>query len=492
MAKYLYGASVQGIQSFIFQTNKLKEIVGASEIVKNITDKMFFDIADIDGEYKGLKLATAGNIKCEFSEEDKSKLEKIVREFPKRVMQEAPGITISQAVVEFEGEITNALTELEAKLKVQRNIPSVPLETGYSILKRARRTGGIVEKDNEDRATINKISKSDSHQLFKILLKKESLTEEEEKMLTKEFSDITLLSPNKWMAVVHADGNGLGNIIQNIGDELTRQGKFLEFSNTIQKSTEEALQEAFKDVILKDKENFENANPQKTYKYPIRPIVIGGDDVTFIIRADLALDFTKIFLEEFENKTKENFNSLGFDKLKNGLSACAGIAYIKESYPLYYGLELAEELTSEAKKMVKDKENFPQNGNIPFSSLSFMKVEDSFVESLKEMKKRNKVASQSGIDYNYGPYTIAEIKKGVPHLKSLKDDLQILENQSTKESKGVSKLRQLISESFKSRDRMDFMLKRMKTVNNDLYKNLRLENGTEKLLDIIQLHSFKY
>ena len=30
---YLYGASVQGIQSFIFQTDKLKEIVGASNLV---------------------------------------------------------------------------------------------------------------------------------------------------------------------------------------------------------------------------------------------------------------------------------------------------------------------------------------------------------------------------------------------------------------------------------------------------------------------------
>ena len=33
MTKYLYGASVQGIQDFIFKTNRLKDIVGASEIV---------------------------------------------------------------------------------------------------------------------------------------------------------------------------------------------------------------------------------------------------------------------------------------------------------------------------------------------------------------------------------------------------------------------------------------------------------------------------
>ena len=34
--KYIYGASIQGIQSFIFQTNELKDIVGASELVENI------------------------------------------------------------------------------------------------------------------------------------------------------------------------------------------------------------------------------------------------------------------------------------------------------------------------------------------------------------------------------------------------------------------------------------------------------------------------
>lgn len=38
--KYLYGAEVQGIQGFIFQTNKLREIVGASELVEEICGSM--------------------------------------------------------------------------------------------------------------------------------------------------------------------------------------------------------------------------------------------------------------------------------------------------------------------------------------------------------------------------------------------------------------------------------------------------------------------
>ena len=45
MAQYLYGAAVQGIQSFIFQTNKLRDIVGASELVNQICTELFEDVA---------------------------------------------------------------------------------------------------------------------------------------------------------------------------------------------------------------------------------------------------------------------------------------------------------------------------------------------------------------------------------------------------------------------------------------------------------------
>ncbi len=41
VTKYLYGAAVQGIQGFIFQTNKLKEIAGASEMVEQICTNEF-------------------------------------------------------------------------------------------------------------------------------------------------------------------------------------------------------------------------------------------------------------------------------------------------------------------------------------------------------------------------------------------------------------------------------------------------------------------
>ena len=51
--KYLYGAAVQGIQGFIFQTNKLREIVGASELVEEICTDMFVDLFPKVGVKRG-------------------------------------------------------------------------------------------------------------------------------------------------------------------------------------------------------------------------------------------------------------------------------------------------------------------------------------------------------------------------------------------------------------------------------------------------------
>lgn len=39
--KWLYGTSVQGIQGYIFQTNKLKDVIGASELVKDSCETDF-------------------------------------------------------------------------------------------------------------------------------------------------------------------------------------------------------------------------------------------------------------------------------------------------------------------------------------------------------------------------------------------------------------------------------------------------------------------
>jgi hypothetical protein len=179
------------------------------------------------------------------------------------------------------------------------------------------------------------------------------------------------------------------------------------------------------------------------------------------------------------------------------LTACAGIAYVKQSYPFHYAVDLAEKLCKEAKGFSKDREKF--TSDVPPSSLSLYKVQDSFIESdLKTIRTRTGLTPH-GYDYNYGPYLIKD-NEPYPSINQLDKYLAILKEESAKndKSKAVSKLRQLISESFKDKSTTEFMKERMKTINGDFYKNLDVDKnfktGDQKsiLYDLIQLHTLKH
>lgn len=428
--KFLYGAAVQGIQGFIFQTNALREIAGASELVEQICTKQFAEL--IDSKVEDLIndpnaiVTAAGNIKYVFDDEDKCK--KLVRNFPKIVIQFAPGITISQAVVKVDDEIKKGhIDELERRLRIQRNKPARPYDIGLMAMERSRRTGLPVvgeesikgEKMIVDVGTRAKL-KSKSQRVLKALLGEVS-----DDQIPWNMEDIpeTLSKNYSWLAVIHADGNNMGMALQKLADATTdKEGNnfskvLRQFSLDLDKSTQEAARKAYNKVY----------KSEKNKKIPFRPIVIGGDDLTVVCRGDLALPFTKLFLQYFEDETRANFESIAekVSFLQKGLTACAGIAYIKESYPFHYGYHLAETLCGEAKKAAK--EGLGDAKTTP-SCLMFHKVQDSFVEEYKEIRERELIAGkdEKKIYFDFGPYfleskhkkpTIEHLEKCVSHLQ---------------------------------------------------------------------------
>jgi len=438
--KYLYGAAVQGIQGFIFQTNKLREIVGASELVEEICTSKFEDLFGqvcIAYNKENCILHAAGNIKYIF--ETKEDCEKIVKEFPKAIFEFAPGVTVSQAVVKFDGnDFEKAVNELEKRLRTQRNKPMRSATLGLMGIERSRQTGlPIVDErkvkgkwmpvDAGTRAKLDmfKDAEDPNFELTKSLC---NTAFGKEKLYSRQIAyDIEKMTEkNDWIAIIHADGNGLGQVVQAIG---TNEKQFKEFSEALDKATKAAAVEAYKAV--KDKFNEDKF-------IPIRPIVLGGDDFTTICRADIALDYVTEFIKQFEVKT--NFVSK-YEKLRfDNLTACAGIAYIKSSYPFYYGYELAETLCSQAKK---DAKAGLKDGELAKSCLMFHKVQDSFTEDWTAIAKRE-LTPQKNISFQFGPYYIKEKKEdGRWTVDELKDYVKKLNG---KEGNAVkSHLRQWMS-----------------------------------------------
>lgn len=380
MEKYLYGASVQGIQSFIFQTNQLDDISGASELVESICTKLFEEtVGEGFNEKSNAVIMAAGNVKYVF--DTLEQCEHVVRHFPRKVQEHAPGITFSQAVVKFDDDkdFGKAIEALEKKLKTQRNLHQTPLEQGVLGCQRAAKTGMPVVKiwngEELDAATYAKrVARKDCGNRLYIKSMVGETDKDEKDFKFKEELDIKdLTGKNDWIAIVHIDGNGLGTVVQKLGKD---REKFREFSYLLDQATTKAANKAFKDIIGNDK-----FNPDKL---PFCPVVLGGDDLTVIIRGDLAMPYAQKFIAEFERETSQGeMKNLLSKANMTKLTACGGIAYIKASFPFYYGYKLAEELCHAAKTDAKaiNKENVP-------SCLMFHKVQDSFVQSYKDIKAR--------------------------------------------------------------------------------------------------------
>lgn len=421
MSKYLYGAAVQGIQDFIFKTNKLREIVGASELVEQICTTAFDEFAQ-NGESV---VRAAGNIKFIFDKE--SDCQRAVSEFPKKVMTKAPGITISQAVVNMDGkDFGTAVDELEQRLKTQRNKVPQSVTLGLLGIKRTNNTGlpvtVINDKDGKPQQYLDDATsaKLDIGARVWELCRKSFVGKDEKGLyipvrkenIPYELKYIT--DKNDWIAIIHADGNGLGKVIQKVGK---KKDVLKKFSGKLDEATTAAANTTFKKIV-------EEHHISTDGIIPIRPVVLDGDDMTVIIRGDLAIAYAKYFMEAFEKETKDRIGGIleafeketedriggilksekVFDSGENYLTACAGIAFIKASYPFYYGYQLAEELCGQAKK---DTKALVGENALPKSCLMFHKVQDSFITRYEDIVTRE-LTAKDDLSFKAGPYYLKE------------------------------------------------------------------------------------
>lgn len=438
--KYLYGAAVQGIQGFIFSSNDLKSIVGASELVEEICTTMFDDFAD--GKGKSI-IRAAGNIKFIF--DTRKDCEKAVLEFPKLVMKKAPGITISQAVVPHSNPLNfeKDVDLLEARLREQRNKPVAPLTIGMIGIQRSRQTGLPVAasscKDYLDFATLQKLEYTDDANSEIV---KEFFGRKHKGHTTTNISKLT--GKNDWVAIIHADGNGLGKVVAQIGKD---EDTFIAFSHALEQATKNSARKAY-ELLSEDLQIDEDG------VIPIRPIILGGDDITIVCRADVALPFVNNFLVFFEAETyrimSEENNILKDFNFKR-LTACAGIAYVKSSYPFHYGYRLAEALCERAKKDAKREEN--QRDDLATSCLMFHKVQDSFIEDYERIAARELTTidkNNQKHSYEFGPYYLNyqdEIKNRWTINELVKHVELLLKSEDNKDANASkSHLRQWMSE----------------------------------------------
>lgn len=179
---------------------------------------------------------------------------------------------------------------------------------------------------------------------------------------------------HSFIAVVHADGNQMGQRIRRVAeqhggdkrqciealrdlsDRLNRAG-LMALRDSVEKLGKRidghgnivhrnAVGEVLAQITL------ERDDEDEKWRLPFRPLVFGGDDVTFVCDGRLGIALAAEFLFRFERHTSALPDGAGAPRAG---SACAGIAIVKSHYPFARAYALAEELCHKAKTFCREE-----------------------------------------------------------------------------------------------------------------------------------------
>lgn len=413
----------RSIQRYIFSDNRLKTNIGASYIVSHVFEEVLFDEVLSGGSFGLQKVDTeswkkgegipgglqendcyvayagGGNALLLFSDKGNDTRKDIVSAFTEKLLVKFPGLKTGAAL----GELTldsddngsafqESLQQLYDTLKNNQftifprvNVANTGLTVPCEVNGEAANafvTSGTLVKDGKPRffsqevvAKARAAAKADDslRQEFADVLGDYDFPKELEQLGQKE-------SEND-IAVVHIDGNNMGSRFQKCA-KLEERGRL---SRLIADNTQAAFRQLLKDIV-EEYNSYGSYLRLQDQMLPIRPLILGGDDITFICNARLALVYTKRFMEYLED---EKLGGMAID-------SCAGIAIVPTAYPFFRAYELAEQLCDVAKKSSR---------KIPGSSwLDFAILHGEQAPTIEQIRAQEYKGALGNM--HFGPYRV--------------------------------------------------------------------------------------
>jgi len=189
---------------------------------------------------------------------------------------------------------------------------------------------------------------------------------------------------SSYIAVVHTDGNGMGKRFDEIAKihnaanrEYIKQVRAL--SQSVRTQADKALKATADYLIAGLKKGDIKIAVHKMSNIPLlpfRPIVFGGDDVTFVCDGRLGLQLANVYLKAFTE------GHLSDDK---PIFARAGIAVVKTHFPFSRAYDLSEDLARNAKESINElKEMHEEGANVMDWHFSTTGV----IRPLKDLRQR--------------------------------------------------------------------------------------------------------
>ena len=455
--KHVYALLIDtnSIQPYIFSSNKLKMNLGASYIISNLykneiienTLNTIFHLPNSNkwdfeewkkneklkifnlGEKFEVGYVGGGNALFLFSDDN----ENTAKELPKRFVQEwtkqllvfFPSIQTSFSCLKFnkESDYNDLIKNLQEKINKNKweyspiiNFPNHGFNQPFKFtdLTSEKYFEDSDDKEEEDTIESDYISATAYSKLSKVekanqsLISVKNVKEILQKTNSKFTRDIEKFGQQKghknYIAIVHIDGNSIGAKFKNCLtindtrrlslklDSIIEEG----FLNVLKKITEEPIWKQLEPTLQKDKKN-------KKSILPIRPIVMSGDDITFVCEGTLGIYLAVEFINSLKDKEAQG----------EKITFCAGVAITNTKFPFYRGYQMAEEACRNAKKKF-DKDD-------PNSYIDFHVQIGGYSGKLDEVRETQFIAPGGSLIHR--PYLVGD---GENSIDDLMNDMLLL------------------------------------------------------------------
>ena len=485
----------RSIQKYVFASNKLKTNAGASYLV----DSIFSDLMEnrVLKDYKmsrsekawdkvkSIQLFADGGsaYDCEIvyigggnmfilvnakegqSDDDiKAACKDIVKKWSRLMLEYIPGVKTGAAVdvlvlkeTEPEALSKELNTQLSEKmykqLKENQNtvLPQVDLPyTGLTLeCDISGKTANVIDHTSGSSRWISAEveAKIDAFKFAQDKLNKqysEILNADGQKYeFAGEFDKLGYKDGESYICVIHIDGNNMGLKFGSCEGLQERK----DLSIRVADKVNDAFSKLLKSIVEEypsyenylDCKNLEDEEHGKKI-LPIRPIIIGGDDVTFVCPGRLGLTYAERYIKAAnEGKLLNDVQYKRMCSKNKGvsmsqqMSCCGGIAIVPAKYPFFRAYELAEQLCGIAKQKSRETDN---------SLIDFAILHGDMYSSIENLRRDQYEGVEGGL--HYGPYSIINECKDKSHIEDLFALMQKLKDK-VPENK-IKKLREVLTQ----------------------------------------------
>lgn len=419
---------VSGIQQYIFASSRMRENIGASKIVGEVLDKHLPEVlkeyflqsnqevvTDWDKDEQKFSIGSQDTVQAEIiytgggnaivayrNERDYHAINKALA---KRLIEVSYTLSLAVAAIQTDfGDFAKDKALLEEKLKDVKSRMIRQRPTGvFPISEQEGMTGlpitglnynPVSEQFDRVASTLQRLKSEASHPGRKEVIPfPEEITAfrrwgyEMDELIQKK-------GENSYVAVVHIDGNGMGKQLREKLKKETEGKNYAESVMTMRKLSKQIsteYQRIFNEVMIEVSE-MQSDGDHPDY-LPIRPLIMDGDDLTFVCQANWGVPLAAKLLHKLEQSTATMRNE-GLS-----LSACAGVALVHSHFPFHIAYEVAEECCKHAKKKRSMEQD--QHAFIDFRIVRGSNPQDDINEAV--MHRPYRITGDMSIGCDAGP-----------------------------------------------------------------------------------------